>query len=63
MYDDTQEVQDRKLLAIARNTNYLVDGLIFPSVIAIGKECIREKDKIALCVRINKPKGDVIGII
>ena len=56
-------MDDRKLLALARGQGHLVDGLIFPSVIAIDNECIRHSDKIALCVRMNKPKGEVIGVI
>lgn len=63
MYDDTQEVDDRKLLAIARGTGQVVDGLIFPSIIAIDHECINQKNKLALCVRSHKPSGEVLGIL
>ena len=50
-YDDTQEMEDRKLLGIARGPTELCLSLIFPSIITIEKEVIRTHDKIAICIR------------
>ena len=41
MYDDEQEPEDRKLLAISRGPNELCNSLIFPSVLLIDKEVVR----------------------
>jgi hypothetical protein len=40
-YDDTQEMEDRKLLAIARGPSELCHTLMFPSIISIEKEVLR----------------------
>jgi hypothetical protein len=37
--------------------------LIFPSIIGIEKESVRENDKMAYCVRVHKAGGDVQGIV
>jgi hypothetical protein len=63
MYDDTQEMDDRKLLAIARGPNELCEVLIFPSILSVESETMRENDKMAVCVRFNKDDGDLCGII
>ena len=63
MYDDTQETEDRKLLAIARIAGQVPQTLIFPSIIGIDKEAVRQNDKLAYCVRIHKSGGDVQGIV
>jgi hypothetical protein len=41
MYDDTQETEDRKLLAIARVAGQVPETLIFPSIIGIEKNSVR----------------------
>ena len=41
MYDDTQETEDRKLMAIARVKGQVPETLIFPSIIGIEKEVVR----------------------
>lgn len=63
MYDDTQETEDRKLLAIGRTAGQVPETLIFPSIIGIDKEAVRLGQKLAYCVRIHKKDGDVQGII
>ena len=59
MYDDTQETEDRKLMAIARVKGQVPETLIFPSIIGIEKEVVRQHDKMAYCVRIHKARGDI----
>jgi hypothetical protein len=63
MYDDTQETEDRKLLAIARVKGQVPETLIFPSIIGIEKEVVRQHDKLAYCVRVHKAGGDIQGIV
>jgi hypothetical protein len=63
MYDDTQETEDRKLMAIARVKAQVPEVLIFPSIIGIEKEMVREQEKMAVCVRVHKAGGDIQGIV
>ncbi len=63
MYDDTQETEDRKLMAIARVKGQVPEVLIFPSIIGIEKEVVRQQDKMAICVRVHKAGGDIQGIV
>ena len=62
-FDDTQEVENRKLLAISRGPNELCKSLIFPSINAIEKEVIRTQQKMALCVRYHREDLEIVGIL
>ncbi|TNV86032.1 hypothetical protein FGO68_gene9073 [Halteria grandinella] len=63
MFDDTQSVEDTALLAIARGPSELCGGLIFPSVITIEKETVRQSDKMAYAVKYHKDDEEILGVI
>lgn len=63
MFDDTQSVEDTKLMAIARGPVELCKSLIFPSVITVEKESVRDGGKLAFCVKYHKEEEEVLGII
>jgi hypothetical protein len=63
MYKDTQEVEDTKLLAIARSSKELCTTLIYPSVLSIEKESIRNPLQMAIVIRSHNFYGDIMGIV